>query len=125
VAAKDREHLEATQRHAELIQDCLQRVGGDISTTKSAMGTVTGYFQGVSTGMAPDELVKNFLQDYASENFEIICYRALIQAARIAGREDLIPTFEQIIREEEEMKRWLEQHIGQAIESYMLQPANA
>lgn len=125
VASKDREHLEETKRHAELVRKCLEQIGGDVSSTKSAMGTVTGYFQGVSTGMAPDELVKNFLQDYASENFEIICYRALIEAARIAGRKELILTFEQILRDEENMKSWLERNLGQAIDNYMLQPTGA
>lgn len=125
VQAKDLEHLEQTRRHAELVRSCIERLGGDVSTTKSAMGKVAGFFQGMSTGMAPDELVKNGLSDYAAEQFEIICYKALIHAARIAGHEEIIPTLEEILREDEEMALWLNQNMPRLIDSYLLQPVEA
>ena len=125
IRAKDLEHQAVTQRRADTLCQCIEKLGGDVSSVKSAMGTVGGFFQGMSTGMAPDELVKNFLSDYASENFEVICYKALILAARNAGRDELIPTFEQHIREEEDMIFWLDQHLPNAVDSYMLQPAGA
>jgi ferritin-like metal-binding protein YciE len=125
IRAKDLEHMQVTQRHADTLRQCIESLGGNVSTIKAAMGTASGYFQGISTGLAPDELVKNVLSGYAAEHFEIICYKALIEAARIAGHDALIPTFERHIRDEEEMINWLDQNLSRAVENYMLQPATA
>ena len=67
---KDLEHMEVTQRQADTLRQCIESLGSSVSTVKAAMGTASGFFQGISTGMAADELVKNFLADYASEHFE-------------------------------------------------------
>jgi ferritin-like metal-binding protein YciE len=123
IEAKDLEHLEATRRHAEVLRECLDQVGGSVSSAKSAMGSISGFFQGVSTGMAPDEIVKNFLADFAAEHFEIASYNALIAAARAAGRDELIPRFEEILREEQEMADWLRQRLPTVVEEYMMQPS--
>lgn len=125
VRSKDLEHLEQTKRHADMVRDCIERIGGNVSATKSAMGTATGFFQSMSSGIAPDEIVKNFLADYASEQFEVICYKGLIQAARSAGCDEIIPTLEQIQSEDEDMARWLDQNLHMAIDSYLAQPAGA
>ena len=125
IRSKDLEHKEVTQRHADTLRECIERLGGSVSASKAAMGTVSGFFQGISTGMAPDELVKNCLADYASEHFEVACYKGLIEAARIAGHDELVPIFEQHIRDEQDMIRWLDQNLPRVIESYMLQPPSA
>jgi ferritin-like metal-binding protein YciE len=119
------EHIEATKRHADAVRQCIERLGGSVSSAKAAMGTASGFFHGLSTEATPDELVKNVLADFASENFEIAAYKALIEAARIAGRDELIPTFEQIIRDERDMASWLDRNLGKTVESYMGQPVGA
>src|SRR5206468_2373603 len=53
------QHLEQTKMHAERVRECVERLGGSVSTVKTAMGAVSGFFQGRSTGASPDELVKN------------------------------------------------------------------
>ncbi len=125
IRSKDLEHMEVSKRHAETLRECIERLGGNVSAAKTAMGIAGGFFQGLSTGLAPDELVKNFLADYASEHFEVACYKALIEAARIAGHDELIPVFEQHIRDEQDMIRWLDQNLPKAVDSYMAQPAGA
>ena len=49
------------------------------------MGKIGGFFRGISTGMAKDEVVKNALTDYAAEHFEIAGYTSLIAAAQAIG----------------------------------------
>ena len=83
------------------------------------MGTVAGFFQGRSTGAAPDELVKNALADYAAEHFEIACYRALITGARAIGATEVAQVCEQILREEEDMARWLENRLPMTVQQYL------
>lgn len=86
---------------------------------KTAMGAVSGFFQGRSTGASPDELVKNALADYASEHLEIASYRALIVAARALGEQQTAQVCEGILRDEEEMARWLEQNLPTVVQEYL------
>ena len=113
------QHLEETKMHAERVRDCVQRLGGDVSTMKTAMGAVSGFLQGRSTGASPDELVKNALADYASEHLEIASYRALIVAARALGEQQIAQVCEGILRDEEEMARWLEQNLPTVVQEYL------
>jgi ferritin-like metal-binding protein YciE len=113
------QHLEQTKMHAERVRDCVERLGGSTSSVKTAMGAVSGFFQGRSTGASPDELVKNALSDYAAEHFEIASYRALIVAARALGENQVVQVCESILRDEEEMARWLEQNLPNVVQEYL------
>ena len=119
------EHLEKTRMHAERVRECVERLGGSTSTLKTAMGTVSGFIHGRTTGVSPDELIKNALGDYASEHLEIACYKALIVAARSLGEQDVARVCEAILKDEEEMARWLDQNLPMAVEEYLGQPALA
>ncbi|MFL6195851.1 MAG: ferritin-like domain-containing protein [Thermoanaerobaculia bacterium] len=113
------QHLEETKMHAERVKDCVERLGGSTSSVKTAMGSVSGFLQGRSTGASPDELVKNALADYASEHLEIASYRALIVAARALGEQQVVQVCEAILREEEEMARWLEHNLPMVVNEYL------
>jgi len=105
------QHLEATKRHAELVKGALESLGEKPSTAKSAMSTVMGKVQGLSTGLAKDELIKNALADYSTEHMEIASYSSLAEAGRLLGNDQLVQTCETIIRDERAMASWLEQQI--------------
>lgn len=115
IRARDEQHIEETGRHADLVRGCLERLGESPSATKSALGTMMGNAQSVMTGPFRDELVKNFLMDYAAENLEIASYNAIITAARDMGEEDIARTCEQILRDEEAMAGWLEENLPTAV----------
>jgi ferritin-like metal-binding protein YciE len=119
VASAIQQHLEETRRHAELVKGLVERLGGSTSSVKTAMGKVSGLFAGMSTGVFPDELVKNALADYASEHFEIASYRALIVAARALGENEVVSVCEQILRDEEKMARWLEQNLPMVVQEHL------
>ena len=70
------------------------------------MGTV----QGLATGLAKDELVKNVLHDYGTEHFEIACYTSLAAAAEELGDQETARVCREILRDEEAMAGFL---IGQ------------
>jgi ferritin-like metal-binding protein YciE len=113
------QHLEQTKMHAERVRECVERLGGSVSTVKTAMGAVSGFFQGRSTGVSPDELVKNALSDYAAEHFEIASYKALIVAARLLGESQVVQVCETILRDEEDMAKWLEQGLPNVVQEYL------
>jgi ferritin-like metal-binding protein YciE len=118
-------HKEETRRHAEMVKQCLNRLGEDTSALKTGMAKAGGFFQGLSTGMAKDELVKNNLADIATEHFEIACYTALARAAEAAGEPDIKRTCEQILREEEEMATFLEEHLPDTVDEFLTQKVGA
>jgi len=117
--ARIQQHLEQTRRHAELVKGCIERLGGSTSAIKSGMGKIGGFFQGVSTGMAKDEIVKNALADYASEQFEIASYTSLIAAAQALGDREMAAICQQILRDEEEMAGWLQQQIPTITQEFL------
>jgi ferritin-like metal-binding protein YciE len=109
--AKIRQHLELTRDQAERVQDCVERLGDEVSHVKSGMANVLGAVQGMSTAMANDKMVKNVMGNYAIEYFEIASYKVLITAAREMGNEEIAMVCEGIMREEQEMADWLDQSL--------------
>lgn len=123
--ARIQEHLEETRRHARTVAECLNLLGEKPSTAKSLLGDVMGRVQGMSTGMFRDELVKNCLADYASEHFEIACYRSLIAAAEALGRSQIAELCEQNLQDEERMVLWLEEQIPDVTRLILQQEATS
>jgi ferritin-like metal-binding protein YciE len=119
------QHLEATKRHADLVKQQIERLGGSTSTVKTAMSHVMGMGQSVSTGMAKDELVKNALTDYATEHMEIASYRALQTAAMDLGDQDLARTCETIMADEMAMAQFLEQNLPTVVSMTLQQQMQA
>lgn len=115
VRERDLRHLEETRRHAELVRGCIERLGETPSTTKTALGGLIGAMNSVATEPFEDELVKNFLADYAAEHLEIASYRAIIALARELGDRNTALVCEEILWEEEEMARWLEENLPTAV----------
>src|SRR5438105_15876290 len=123
--AKIQEHLDKTRQHAELVKGCIERRGGSTSALKTGMSNLMGIMQGMSTGMAKDELVKNGIADYAAENFEIASYQALITAAHDLGDEQTGQVCQQILADEQDMANWLAQHLPEAVEEIITKKAAA
>lgn len=119
------EHIIETRNHAERVKECLEKLGEKPSTMKSAMGNVMGMVQGASSGMFRDELVKNVLSDYASEHFEIACYRSLVAAAEEANQPEIAEVCRGILDEEESMAVWLEEQIEDVTRTVLHQHSHA
>jgi ferritin-like metal-binding protein YciE len=114
-ATRIRQHLDETRRHAERVEQCLRQLGASPSTMKSTLGSILGSVQSVSTGMFRDEPIKNALSDYAAEQFEVACYKALVGAARDIGEQTVARACEENMREDENMARWLSDQIPSVV----------
>ena len=119
VQTRLRAHLEQTRRQADQVNMLVERLGGTTSAVKTTMGTIGGFVSGLSTGAAPDEIVKNALADYSTEHFEIACYKALIAGAQALGETEVVRVCEQILREEQEMASWLESNLPMVVNLYL------
>lgn len=116
VRQRMQQHAKETERHAELVEQCLDRLGSDPSGGKDVLAKMTGAVQGKMAKPAEDTLVKNSLSDFAAEHFEIASYRALVKAAETLGEDEVAGTCRDILREEEEMANFLEQQLSPTVE---------
>lgn len=119
------QHVAETEEHARRVEECLNILGETVSMTKLAMGNVMGMVQGASTEIFRDEIVKNFLGDYGSEQFEIACYRSLIAAAEEIGQPRIAELCRANLRDEEAMAGWFEEEIPAVTRMALQQPTTA
>ncbi|HEX6134228.1 MAG TPA: DUF892 family protein [Longimicrobiales bacterium] len=115
VRAKHLEHLDRTKRHVKKVKQCIRLLGRKPSKAKDAMGRISGALSSLSTEPFDDEVVRNFVADFASENLEIASYDAIIVAARDAGHEKIARICEEILEDEEEMVDWLRSNLPRAV----------
>lgn len=115
------QHLEVTKGHADMVRQCVKDLGGSPSTMKQAMGKIQGIFAGLGTGPAGDELVKNLLADFASENFEIACYTSLISACNEIGESSISSVCQRILSDEKAMAQKVLDAIPTLTTDYIVQ----
>ena len=118
-------HLELTRRQEERVRGCIERRKGTPSTIKITMAKMLGVAQGLSGLFVGDEVVKGMLATYTFEHMEIASYKILIAAAEKLGDDDTKRVLEEIVREEEEMAKWLEDHFKPITVQYLRREATA
>ncbi len=110
-------HIEETRNQAATVKECLQSLGGEVSGAKSAFANVFGAMQGMVNKPMGDTMVKNAIADYAAEHFEIATYRALIDTAEKIGESEIARKLTDILRQEQDMARFLEEKLPRAVEA--------
>src|ERR1041385_6521755 len=78
-------HLEETRHHGEQVKALLQTLNADTSMLKTGLGILAQSTKGIATAFAADERIKDLLDAYSMEHFEIACYAALVASAQQAG----------------------------------------
>lgn len=115
VRQKDLEHLEKTRQHAKRVKECIGLLGEKPSKAKDAMGRIGGAMDSLATEPFQDEVVRNFLMDYAAESLEIISYEAIIELAEQTGNKKIARICEEILEDEIEMANWLRNNLPNAV----------
>ncbi|NYI99101.1 ferritin-like metal-binding protein YciE [Streptomonospora nanhaiensis] len=115
VHARILRHIDETREQAQTMRECVESLGGSVSGAKSVVGNLFGTGQAVFNKPLKDTLVKNALADYAAEHFEIACYRALIEAAHSLGEDAIAARLTPILRQEEDMARFLEERLPMTV----------
>ena len=115
VRARLEQHVMETRNHVTLVKQCLRQLGEEPSTLKNTVAKVMGAVQSVATGAFHDDVVKNALQDFGTESFEIACYKALIEGARALQLNEIAGICERILAEEQAMARFLEQNLSTTV----------
>ncbi|WP_162419756.1 ferritin-like domain-containing protein [Microvirga brassicacearum] len=118
--AKCTEHLEQSRQHQVLVAQCLEDLGESPSTIKDTTMGLVQNLQMMVHGATSDEVLKNSFAGYAFEHFEIAAYTALGVMARAAGEERIAQSADEILEQEQEMARWLEEHLPATVERYLM-----
>jgi ferritin-like metal-binding protein YciE len=105
------QHVMESREHVNLVEQCLRQLGEEPSSIKNTVSRFLGAVQSAAASAFQDDVVKNSLQDYGTEHFEVACYRALIEAATALNRPEMVQIFRRILREEEAMAQFLEQQL--------------
>ena len=117
--ARLRLHLRESRQQQDMVAKALADLGESPSALKDAVMGLAQNVQAMMHSAASDEVLKNSFTGYAFEHFEIASYRALMVMARIAGEPRVEQVAQQILREEEEMASWLEQHLPEIVSRHI------
>ena len=112
-------HLEETRRHAEEIKSALRSLDADTSALKTSLGVMAQAAKGMGTAFASDERVKDLLDAYSMEHFEIACYTALAAAAERADLLAIAEMCSNILSEEERMADSLRDVLPEEVVSFL------
>jgi ferritin-like metal-binding protein YciE len=113
------EHLEETRTQAEMLEGCIERHGTTTSAFKDSAAAFIGSMQALGGAFMGDEVVKGAIGSYAFEHLEIGMYRSLIGAAEQVGDDETTRICRDILRQEEAMAGWLEQHLPEITRQYL------
>jgi ferritin-like metal-binding protein YciE len=119
VSSRSRIHLEETRRHADDIKAALESLDADTSSLKTAVGVIAQATKGLASTFARDEQIKDILDAYSMEHFEIACYLALIAGAEKAGLSQIANTCQRILADEERMAKSLKDSLPGEVAQYL------
>lgn len=117
------QHVEETEQQIKRLEGCLAQFNETPSTLKDMALRLTGNLQSVFHSAAEDEVIKNIFASNAFENYEIATYRGLAAIAEIAGAHDVADVARQNLREEEDMARFIGDHVDSTVREFMAQRA--
>jgi ferritin-like metal-binding protein YciE len=118
-------HVVETQQHASRLEECLRILNASPSSVKSTLSSVIGSVEGATTALFRDQLVKDALADYASEQFEVGCYTALVSAATELGHADVADLCRENLEEDRAMAAWLLGQLPAVVSRDGVNPATA
>ena len=118
------QHIEETLGQQKLIDECLQRLGGESSTMKDLGGKLMAFGQAVGGSLMSDEVIKGAMAGYVFENMEVASYTVLIAAAKTGGGTEAQKACEQILPQEVAMAEWLLKHLPQLTDAFLERSAD-
>ncbi len=119
VVERLRRHVTETEGQIARLDRILSELGEQHSTFKDTGGRMMGGMAAMGHAAASDEVIKNGLADYAFENYEVASYRSLITLAEMVGLSDARVELEASLKEEEDMARWIGDHLEEITRRYV------
>ncbi|WEX09573.1 ferritin-like domain-containing protein [Chelativorans sp. AA-79] len=121
--ARIEQHISETRSQKQRLEACMEKRGTSWSGMKDLAAQFSALMQAAGGMFAGDEVVKGSMASYTFEHLEIVSYRILVAAAEAAGDAETARVCEEICREEEAMASWLQDHIPQVTQAYLMREA--
>ncbi|HZS86535.1 MAG TPA: DUF892 family protein [Chloroflexota bacterium] len=113
------DHRRQTQHHARQIEGCIKRHALRPSGGRSILDALCGTAGELLAGGGGEKVLRNTVNAYAAEKYEVALYTVLIAAAQSEGDAETASTCETILHDEEQMARRLEEQVPRIAESLM------
>jgi ferritin-like metal-binding protein YciE len=117
--ARMRQHIDETKQQMERLEHILSELDDSPSSLKDAALALAANVAALSHSMAEDEILKNSLASFASENYEIATYRSLLVTGEAAGLDRFRGPLEQSLAEEQAMADFLAANLDDTVRTYL------
>jgi ferritin-like metal-binding protein YciE len=117
--ARKRLHLEETRRQQDALERLLSERGASPSSLKETALQLWSNIQAVLNSVAQDEVLKATFASHGFEAYEVASYKALALMARRCGDGEVERVCQGILREEEAMLAWLNEHADEVVERWI------
>jgi ferritin-like metal-binding protein YciE len=107
-----RRHIQESREQARRIEDLLSQQATSHSAFKDTVMSFVGNMAALGHTVAPDEVVKNSLANFAFEHYEIASYMSLLTLAELAGHGAAKAALETSLKEEQAMAQWIADHLA-------------
>ena len=114
-----RQQAQTSERHAEILEECLGRRGSSSSTIKDLTGQVTAFGQTISGIIFGDEVMKAALAIATFARMQASSDRILVAAAKQDGDEATMRACETLLGNNDEFARWAEGQLGSLTARYL------
>ncbi|WP_424137938.1 ferritin-like domain-containing protein [Roseomonas chloroacetimidivorans] len=118
-----RRHITESEQQRDRLDAILESLGTSSSGLKDLVTGAMGNMAAMAHGIAPDEILKNSLANYAFEHFEIASYKSLLTLADLAGDTRSPAALQESLREEERMAQWCEDNLDAIVRKYAMRSA--
>ena len=111
VADRLRVHIDETNGQIARLDELLAGFDTSGSAMKDMSLSMSGSMAALAHSVAGDEIIKNSFANYAFEHFEIAAYKSLLVMAEDGGFSGATTALKQSLGEEEDMARWIDEHL--------------
>ncbi|HEY4250616.1 MAG TPA: ferritin-like domain-containing protein [Roseomonas sp.] len=114
-----RRHITESEVQCDRLDELLHSLGSSNSPVKDFITATMANLAAMGHALAPDEVLKNALANYAFEHYEIATYKSLLILADFAGHASAQAPLDLSLREEERMAQWCHDHLGKLTHRYV------
>ncbi|MBU8540947.1 DUF892 family protein [Falsiroseomonas tokyonensis] len=101
-----RRHVRESEVQRDRLDELLSSLGSSHSGLKDLVTGFVANLAALGHAVAPDEVLKNAMANYAFEHYEIAAYRCLVTLSELAGHDSAHAVLDLSLREEERMAQW-------------------
>jgi ferritin-like metal-binding protein YciE len=114
-----RRHISESEAQRDRLDHLLDELGTSSSTVKDMVTGLMANMAAIGHAVAPDEVIKNSLANYAFEHYEIATYKSLLTLADLAGHSAAASLLTQSLSEEQRMAQWCADHLDATTRRYV------